>query len=247
MGEHLLLPGEIPAARDQALGPGPAGGRLPGSVLVKELRQMSMSIRRRLRGLAASVVLSAAALGALSVSCAQAAVVSVGACDTAPLSQPFLHWADINTYKLAPGGDFEGTLSDWTLSGSAGAASGSEPAGVTGSVGSSSLRLGAGASAQSPVTCVNAAYPTFRFFARSDAPMSLLAVSVVYNTLLGQMTIPVGVVGLSHDWAPTLPMVTGSAVPGLLSDGTAPVALRFTELSGSSQIDDVFVDPHGFH
>ena len=39
-------------------------------------------------------------------------------------------------------------------------------------------------------------------------------------------------------------MLTGSAVGGLLSNGTAPLALRFTELTGTSQIDDVFVDPH---
>jgi hypothetical protein len=55
------------------------------------------------------------------------------------------------------------------------------------------------------------------------------------------------VVTLSDSWMPTIPMVTGSAVPGLLSGGTAPVGLRFTELTGSAQIDDVYVDPHGMH
>ena len=41
-----------------------------------------------------------------------------------------------------------------------------------------------------------------------------------------------------------MPMATGSAIAGLLSNGVAPLSLRFTELSGTSQIDDVFVDPH---
>jgi hypothetical protein len=38
-------------------------------------------------------------------------------------------------------------------------------------------------------------------------------------------------------------MLTLAAVPGLLTGGTSQVALRFTALTGSSQIDDVFVDP----
>jgi hypothetical protein len=38
-------------------------------------------------------------------------------------------------------------------------------------------------------------------------------------------------------------MLTGSVVGGLLSGGTAQVALRFTALLGTSNIDDVFIDP----
>ncbi len=209
---------------------------------------MSVSVCRRLRGFAASAVLGAAAFGAASLpAVAQADVIGLGACDGSALSQPFAPWADPSQYKLVPGGDFEGSMAGWSLSGSAAVVAGSEPAGVTGTVGSDSLSLPAGSSAQSPATCVNAAYPTFRFFARSASPGSVVAVSVVYKTSLGQMTIPVGVAGFDGNWAPTLPMITGSAVPGALSGGTAAVALRFTALVGSSQIDDVYVDPHGFH
>jgi hypothetical protein len=38
-------------------------------------------------------------------------------------------------------------------------------------------------------------------------------------------------------------MLTASAVTGVLSGGTTQVALRFTALTGSSQIDDVSVEP----
>jgi hypothetical protein len=68
-------------------------------------------------------------------------------------------------------------------------------------------------------------------------------VQVVYATALGQVALPLGVVALSGEWEPTLPMLTGSLVGGLLSGGTAQVALRFTALGGSSDIDDVYVDP----
>jgi hypothetical protein len=208
---------------------------------------ISLFLHRHLRQLATSAALSSLALGgsaAVGASPAQASVINLGSCDNSPLSQPFLPWADSSPYKLVPGGDFEGPAAGWSLSGPAAVVAGSEPAGVTGSVGKSSLSLPAGGSAQSPTTCVDAAYPSFRFFARTGQIGSLLAVSVVYQTLLGQTSVPVGLVTLSNGWSPTLPMLTASAVGGLLSGGTAPVALRFTELTGSSQIDDVYVDPH---
>ena len=208
---------------------------------------MSMSVSRRVRDVAASVALSAAALGCVAASQAQASPVSLAACGDSALSRPFLPWADPSSYLLAPGGDFEGSLAGWTLSRTAAVVSGGESAGVTGSVGSSSLSLGAGAAAQSPGTCVDAAYPTFRFFARTDTPGSVISVSAVYPGLLGPVTVPVGLVTPSPNWTPTLPMLTGSAIGGLLSNGTAPLSIRFTQLTGTSQIDDVFVDPHTMH
>jgi hypothetical protein len=187
--------------------------------------------------------LACLAVTVLPAAPAQAALISTGACNGAALTQPFLRWGDSSSYELVPGGDFEGSLPGWTLSGGARKVSGSEPFGVTGKVGSWSLQLPAGASAQSPYTCVNASYPTFRFFARNGGPLSTVLVQVVYKTLLGPVTLPLGAVALSGEWAPTLPMLIGSVVGGLLSGGTAQVALRFTAVTGSSAIDDVFVDP----
>jgi hypothetical protein len=130
------------------------------------------------------------------------------------------------------------------LTGGARIAGGSEPFRATGSVGSSSVTIPAGGSVQSPFTCVDAAYPTFRFFGRNDGLLSIVLASVVYRLpLLGPVAVPAGTVALSSSWAPSLPMLTASAVTGALSQGTAQVALRFTALTGDSQIDDVFVDP----
>lgn len=183
------------------------------------------------------------ALTALSAAPAGAALISTGACNEAALTQPFARWGDSSTYELAPGGSFEGSLSGWTLSGGAARATGSEPYGVTGSVGAYSLVLPTGASAQSPWVCVNTSYPTFRFFARNGGLLSTVVAQVVYKTALGPVALPLGTVALSGTWQPTLPMLTGSVVGGLLSGGTAQAALRFTALTGSSRIDDVFVDP----
>jgi hypothetical protein len=174
---------------------------------------------------------------------AQAALLSTGACNEAALSQPFAQWGDSNDYELVPQGNFEGSLSQWSLSGGAARAPESEPYGVTGEVGHYSLALPAGASAQSPYTCVNASYPSFRFFARNGGLLSTVLVQVVYKTVLGPVALPLGAVALSDSWQPTLPMLTGSVVGGLLSGGTAQVALRFTALTGGSRIDDIYIDP----
>jgi hypothetical protein len=182
-------------------------------------------------------------LTAFGAAPAGAALISTGACNEATLTQPFAQWGDGSTYELVPGGNFEGSLSGWTLSGGAARVAGSEPYGATGSLGANSLALPAGASAQSPYVCVNASYPTFRFFALNNGLLSTVLVQVVYKTVLGPVALPLGTVALSGKWQPTLPMLTGSVVGGLLSGGTAQAALRFTALTGSSRIDDVFVDP----
>ncbi len=194
------------------------------------------------RGVLGAIGLATAAT-ALPAVPAQAALISTTACDNSALTQPFTRWRDTNPYKLAPGGSFE-SAAGWSLSGGAKIISGSEPYGVTGSVGKSSLYLPPGSSAQSPLTCVNAAYPTLRFFGHNSGLLSTVVVSVVYpEPLIGSLVLPVGVVALSPNWAPSAPMLTASAVPGLLSGGTTSVAVRFTALLGASQIDDVFVDP----
>ena len=59
-----------------------------------------------------------------------------------------------------------------------------------------------------------------------------MLVQVVYGTVLGPVALPLGAVALSGDWQPTLPMLTGSVLMGVLSGGTAEAALRFTALTG---------------
>ncbi|HEY2771992.1 MAG TPA: hypothetical protein VGI87_15560 [Solirubrobacteraceae bacterium] len=194
--------------------------------------------------MALRALIAGAALAAIPTAAAQADLISTGACDGATLSAPFAQWGDSSSYKLIPGGNFENGGAGWTFTGKAHTAAGSDPFGITGSVGSSSLSLPAGSSAQSPFTCVNAAYPTFRLMARQSGLLSSTLIQVVYTVPgIGQVAIPVGASALSNSWRPSLPMLTASAVPGVLSGGTAQVALRFTQLLGSAQIDDVFVDP----
>jgi hypothetical protein len=191
-------------------------------------------LRRLASGLSTIVALAVLGTVLLPAAAAQADVIDLSACNLSPLSQPFAPWLDPSSYELAPGGDFEG--SSWSLTGGAARVPGSERFAATGTLGSWSLSLPAGASAQSPATCVDAAYPTVRFFLSGTG---LVSVSVVY----GNLVLPAGVAVAAGGWSPSLLGLTSSALVGLASDGSAQVSLRLTTLAGNVRVDDVFVDP----
>ena len=98
------------------------------------------------------------------------------------------------------------------------------------------MSLPAGSSAQSPSTCVDAGYPTARFFLSGGGVVALSVVD-------GGLAIPAGVAIAPGGWQPTAVMLTESPLLGLLSGGSAQVSLQLTAVLGDPQIDDVFVDP----
>lgn len=194
---------------------------------------MISSSRRLLGFVSATCAMGAAAFAAMPAA-AQASLINLKPCNTSALSQPFAPWGDNASYELAPGGDFES--SGWNLSGSASVVPGSEPFAATGTLGQYSLSVPAGSSATSPLTCVDAAYPTVRLFVGGTGTA---AVSVVYDGI----PIPAGLAIGGGTWTPSLPMVTQAAILGALSGGSAQVSIQVTALTGDPQIDDVFIDP----
>jgi hypothetical protein len=202
--------------------------------------KMINSARRLIWTLSVVCTLGAVDLLTPSIADAQANAVSpttlvgLDTCKLSALSHPFAPWLDFAGYELVPGGDFEN--STWTLTGGAKLVAGSEPYAATGTLGSSSLSLPGGSSAQSPLTCVDATDPSIRFFIAGNG-------SVAVNVVAGSSVIPAGVAVAGGDWTPTPVMLTSSAMLGARSDGTAQVSVAFTGLSGSPRIDDVFIDP----
>ena len=184
------------------------------------------------------IALAMGAALALPASPARADVIDLSTCNSSVLGQPFAPWGDLASYELAPGGGFE--TPGWTLNGGAQRVSGSEPYAATGAPGGWSLELPAGSSAQSPLTCVDAAYPTVRFFI---AGTGLVALSLVD----GNTVIPAGIAVAGRTWLPTPVMFTTSAVVAATSGGVAQVSLRLTALAGDPQVDDVFIDPFNRH
>ncbi len=194
-------------------------------------------------------VLGGLAITALPIASAQAATTTATTpCGTTTLSQPFLQWKDSSYYWLVPGGNFESSLTGWTLSGGAATVAGSEPFAATGTLGSHSLALPAGASVQTPFVCVDGSDTYFRFFALNKSSAASLTVQVVYTVAGKQLPFTVGTVSGDPSWSPSVAMHTGGKIASLLSgNNTAQMALRFTASGGTSQIDDVFVDPRLKH
>ena len=192
----------------------------------------------RLGSLLLAGLLAACAFALAGAAPANAGIIATGACDDAALSKPFAAWGDNRDYKLMPGGDFEGPLQGWTVRGATAAGGGAQGSG-------GSLLLTPGDYVQTPTTCVNTSYPSFRMFSKTVKGLGTVLVSVVYKVpLLGQVGVPVGVVALNgREWSPTMTMLTASTVTGVLSNGTAQMAVRFTALTGNVAVDRIFVDP----
>jgi hypothetical protein len=171
---------------------------------------------------------------ALPASAARADLLDLTTCEMSVLRQPFVPWADPAWYELSPRGDFE--QPGWALDGGAKREPGSQPYAATGKVGNWSLRLPAGSSARSPLTCVDARYPTVRFFIAGSGSV---AVSVVH----GDSTIPAGVAVAGSAWFPSPVTLTTSPILATASGGSAQVSVRLTGVSGNPRVDDVFVDP----
>jgi hypothetical protein len=197
----------------------------------------------RIRNLA----ITAIAVGAVAFVPAASAgplVATASNCDAQTLSQPFLPFADLASYTLDPGGDFESGPA-WNLSGGAAVGGGNEPWSVGSASDSKSLALPSGSGAVSPSICVGIEHPTLRFFAKGSNPLAKLRVEVLFEDGFGNVqSLPIGVVTGSTGWAPTTiyPLVV-NLLPLLPGEKTA-VAFRFTPSGGSFQIDDVYVDPY---
>lgn len=192
-----------------------------------------------LAGSVAGLTLTAASIAMPAV--AQAATTTV--CPNTTLVQPFMKYSDENWYSLVKGGSFEGSTAGWSFYGGATVATGGEPSAVGGSLGADSLKLPAGASAESPFTCVEPNDRTFRFFARSEGTSATILATLVYETIIGNVPIPIKVVAAKNGWEVSPIIHTGAAAATAVMGGVAHVALFFTSTSGTARIDDVYLDP----
>jgi hypothetical protein len=201
-------------------------------------------LRRGLTGLLAALALAAMPAAAS----ADGLNIGLDGCPARTIEHPFARWLDNANYVLAPGGTFEGSLDGWKLSGGAKVVAGSESFAVHGKGEKYALSLPSGSSATTPPICVAVLDPTMRYFAANDGGLlSLLRVDVIYHAPGGgTLTLPLGLNALgSKNWAPSLPVLVGADLLGVLTGGQATVQFRFvpTGLGAKWRIDDVYVDP----
>src|SRR5712692_10940355 len=172
-----------------------------------------------------TAALSWLVLGVSAAQASNAQAATFGSCSDQTFEQPFLPWADVASYVLAPGGTFESGAPAWMLSGGT-IVAGNEPYYIHGAGESRSLSLPAGASATSGMMCATLLHPDLRFVARGSGLNARLSVEVLFESLSGDVQSQVfAVVPGTGVWAPTLPLpFLVNATAAVAPNGTTPLA-----------------------
>ena len=161
--------------------------------------------------------------------------------DCGSTSQPFAQFGDYRYYTFGTNGGLENGATGWSLSG-ARVVSGNESFYVHSHGDVSSLSLPAGSTAYTPKLCMGTTSTVMRYFVKGSSDGSV-RVEVVLRGLLGQVlgVFQVSRVSTDSSWQAGPPVLNLDSLLGLL--GVSSVQLKFTTLSGTAQIDDVYVDP----
>ena len=189
-------------------------------------------------------VFGALALGAVCATLAFGASTSdagLGVYCPDPTTQPFRPWSDYARYAQVPDGGFEAGAAGWSLGGGAKVVSGNNPFYLRSLGDRSSLQLPAGSSATSPPMCIGLLSSKMRFVATGSTG-SRLKVQIVYRGLLSSTlgVLDGGTIDSSGAWAPSPEVgMLGGVLPLL----TQSVQFRLVATSGTSRVDDLFLDP----
>ncbi len=173
----------------------------------------------------------------------------MGNCPTETMVQPFATtpWADTDSYFLAPGGAFEGSLTGWTVKG-ARLVHGNESYYVNSTQDKQSLSLPSGSQATSPSVCVTTQTPDLRIFVLNTGSASAtLNVNMTYTNMQGKATtVTVGSLTGSSSWSlsPQISFLQ-NIMPLVNSNGQTWVNFGFAPVGkgGQWQVDDFYVDP----
>jgi hypothetical protein len=161
--------------------------------------------------------------------------------DCGQMTQPFKQFGDYNNYTFGANGGLENGGTGWSLSG-ASVVKGNESYYIHSTSDRYSLSIGTGGSALTPGLCQGTTSKTVRFFVRSS-DHGRVRVHVVLKNLLGQVlgVVQVSDLSPSSSWQPGPPILNLDSLLALV--GVSSIQLKFTTLSGSVQVDDVYVDP----
>jgi hypothetical protein len=207
---------------------------------------MSLSQTSRRLALAAGTIVGTLALAAPAMAgnalslTLFAGQTPVNECVPAAMSLPFAGVGDLRSYVLAPNGNFSDVSGGgWQFTGGANVVSATRPVVGAGGV----LNVPAGATALSPLMCVDLDYPTARMW--TGGPGSL-GIHVVYpDAKKGLSPKSVGsVTGLkTGSWKLSSDFDVNPQMAGKYA-GWRRVAFQLTNTSKSSiQVDDFYVDP----
>lgn len=168
-------------------------------------------------------------------------------CSSPLVQTPFRRFGDRRNYVLAPSGSFESGTSGWQLSGTAKRITDADPVDLGANDGAGMLSLPARTSAISPTMCVDFDYPTFRLLTKAMTKGEF-KIEITYP----DANRPVWEELKKYDgyqftnagsgWKLTDDIDMKIDLGGMQA-GYRRVAFRFTALSGSWRMDDLYVDP----
>jgi hypothetical protein len=158
-------------------------------------------------------------------------------------SQPFAQFGDSRNYTFGTNGGFETGATGWSVSGGK-VVSGNESYYAHSSSDRNSLQLPSGSTATSPGFCQSTTSTVIRFFLRSPDNGSV-RVQIVARGLLGQVVgvLDVARVSPGASWQPGPAVLNLQSLLGLV--GVSSIQLKFLTVSGTVQVDDMYVDPWG--
>ena len=199
-----------------------------------------MAARLGWKFLLATLVVLVAAAFSISTASASGSLLGLNN-DCGSTSQPFAQFGDYRYYTFGTNGGLENGATGWSLSG-ARVVSGNESFYVHSHGDAHSLSLPAGSTAYTPKLCMGTTSTVMRYFLKGSSDGSV-RVDVVLRGLLGQVlgVFQVSTVSTDSSWQAGPPVLNLDSLLGLL--GVSSVQLKFTTLSGTAQIDDVYVDP----
>jgi hypothetical protein len=156
-------------------------------------------------------------------------------------SQPFSRFGDSRLYTFGTNGGLESGATGWSIAG-ASVVTGNETYYVHSSADRHSLSLPAGATATTPQLCMGTTSTVLRFFDRSGNGGSA-RVQIVMRNLFGQVlgVVNWATINGTASWQPSPSLLNLDSLLGLL--GVSSIQLKFTGLTGTTQLDDVYVDP----
>lgn len=199
-----------------------------------------MAARLGWKFLLATLVILVAAAFSVSTASAGGSLLGLNN-DCGSTSQPFAQFGDYRYYTFGTNGGLENGATGWSLSGGR-VVSGNESFYVHSHSDASSLSLPAGSTASTPKLCMGTTSTVMRYFVKGSSDGSV-RVEVVLRGLLGQVlgVLQVSRVSTGSSWQAGPPVLNLDSLLGLL--GVSSIQLKFTTLSGTAQIDDVYVDP----
>lgn len=201
-----------------------------------------------LGGLPGTAVAGNSALGEPLLSTA----ASSESCNAPIITEPFARFGDFRDYVQVPEGSFEAPqLDGWRLSGGASRVAESDPVDLGAGDGLGLLALPPGASAISPVMCIDLDYPTGRLLSRAlpGSAKPALTVEIIYpdgpKKTTWQSVSRLGALsgvdaGAGWRLSPDLHLKPRD---GGKTAGFRPVAFRVTASAGSWRVDDFYIDP----